>query len=333
MRALVSAAPAYARLARRELDAVLPGGCDLRELAPGTWLLSAPGRLADLARDLAGAVFIRHCCAAEIDLTPPGDLGLESWVQGPLAAALPARLPADLQVQARVLPGGPAWHPGALAAAVRGMLQARGVPVVGHAAEHALSVVVGAEAALAGCSPVRLHLSPWPAGVARLRRDPDEISRAARKLEEALLLFGLSPRPGQRALDLGAAPGGYTARLLRRGLQVTAIDTGALSPRLRGAPGLTFVRGPAHGVPLPAGPFDLLTADLSWDPLRAADCALRFRPRLAPGAHGIVTIKFFGPDVPATIAAARDRLRQGYRVLAIRHLFHDRREATAHLQA
>ena len=35
-------------------------------------------------------------------------------------------------------------------------------------------------------------------------------------------------RPGMRAVDLGAAPGGWTWQLVQRGLQVTAVDNGPL---------------------------------------------------------------------------------------------------------
>ena len=38
-------------------------------------------------------------------------------------------------------------------------------------------------------------------------------------------------RPGQRAVDLGAAPGGWSWHLANRGLRVTAIDNGPMSPQ------------------------------------------------------------------------------------------------------
>jgi 23S rRNA (cytidine2498-2'-O)-methyltransferase len=135
-----------------------------------------------------------------------------------------------------------------------------------------------------------------------------------------------------RALDLGAAPGGWTGVLVARGLRVHAVDTAPLVPQLAQAPGVTAVRGTVQRAPLPAGPFDLLCADLSWDPLRSADAACRFAPCLRPGAHGILTVKFFGPDPLETIRAVRERLAPAYRVEAVRHLFHNRAEATAHLR-
>lgn len=333
MRAVVSAAPAYAALARRELDAVLPTGSDLAELCPGVWLLSAPGRFADRSEEMGRTVFVRHCCpvSGEVAIQDSPETFVDDLL--PVAHRCLRGVASGIQVQVRLLADAPAWAPGPLATRIRAALAPAGVVAVGGPAEHVLSVVVGAAGGFVGASPVQDNLSPWPGGEARLRREPEEISRSARKLEEALLLFGVAPVPGGRAVDLGASPGGYTALLLKRGMQVVAVDTGDLSPRLAGAPGLTFLRGPAHGVPLPEGLFDLITADLSWDPLRAAECAIRFRPLLAPGADGIFTIKFFGGDPLGIVARVRRRLEDGYHVLAVRHLFHDRDEATAHLRA
>ena len=53
-------------------------------------------------------------------------------------------------------------------------------------------------------------------------------SRAYFKLEEALDLAGVDDLHGSRALDLGAAPGGWTEVLLDRGASVVAVDPGAL---------------------------------------------------------------------------------------------------------
>ena len=75
--------------------------------------------------------------------------------------------------------------------------------------------------------------SPWPMGIPRLRmphgapsRSTAEarrgIPRVPRRREAELL------RPGMRAVDLGAAPGGWTWQLAHRGLKVIAVDNGAL---------------------------------------------------------------------------------------------------------
>lgn len=78
------------------------------------------------------------------------------------------------------------------------------------------------QGALAVADPTQS--APWPMGILRLRMPPDAPSRSALKLAEAFDMF-LSAEDqqrylhdGLRAVDLGAAPGGWTWQLLRRGL-------------------------------------------------------------------------------------------------------------------
>ena len=66
--------------------------------------------------------------------------------------------------------------------------------------------------------------SPWPGGIPRLRLPAEAPSRSALKLEEALVTL-LRPdererwlKPGMRAADLGAAPGGWSWVLARSGV-------------------------------------------------------------------------------------------------------------------
>lgn len=75
-------------------------------------------------------------------------------------------------------------------------------------------------------------LSDWPGGAVRFQREEGQVSRAKFKLLEAEREFGLNYAQYQNALDVGAAPGGWTSLLLERGLRVTAIDPAELHPRL-----------------------------------------------------------------------------------------------------
>ena len=80
--------------------------------------------------------------------------------------------------------------------------------------------------------------APWPLGIPRLRLHAGAPSRSALKLEEALLSLldererGAWLKPGMRAADLGAAPGGWTWVLTRHHIHVSAIDNGPLQPQL-----------------------------------------------------------------------------------------------------
>jgi 23S rRNA (cytidine2498-2'-O)-methyltransferase len=76
--------------------------------------------------------------------------------------------------------------------------------------------------------------APWPLGIPRLKLPREAPSRSALKIEEAwLTLMSEAERgrwlaPGLTAVDLGAAPGGWTWQLARKSLRVVAVDNGPL---------------------------------------------------------------------------------------------------------
>ena len=80
--------------------------------------------------------------------------------------------------------------------------------------------------------------SPHVMGIPRLRFPNQAPSRSTLKLDEAFLYF--IPRDewdtrltsGMNAVDLGAAPGGWTYQLVRRGMMVSAVDNGAMAESL-----------------------------------------------------------------------------------------------------
>src|SRR5260370_5127302 len=97
-----------------------------------------------------------------------------------------------------------------------------------------------------GISTTEENLSDWPGGARHFAQTPEQISRAEFKLLEALEVFGVSLPAQGRALDLGAAPGGWTRLLLEAGMHVVAVDPAKLDPRLSGQTHLEHYRGYAE---------------------------------------------------------------------------------------
>ena len=118
--------------------------------------------------------------------------------------------------------------------------------------------------------------APWPLGIPRLRLHAEAPSRSALKLEEALLtLFDDDERarrlrPGMRAADLGAAPGGWTWVLARQGLQVTAIDNGPLRPHVLDSGRVEHLRADGFHWQ-PKAPLDWMVCDMVEQPRRVAE--------------------------------------------------------------
>ncbi|RVT99660.1 hypothetical protein EOD42_02765 [Rhodovarius crocodyli] len=83
--------------------------------------------------------------------------------------------------------------------------------------------------------------SPFPNGEPRFVEDKEgPPSRAYLKLWEGLTRIGEHPQPGQRCLDLGASPGGWTWAIARLGASVEAVDKAPLAPDVAAMPGVSW---------------------------------------------------------------------------------------------
>jgi 23S rRNA (cytidine2498-2'-O)-methyltransferase len=152
------------------------------------------------------------------------------------------------------------------------------------------------------------------------------ICRAEFKLLEALRKFGLVPGPG-RALDLGAAPGGWTQGLAEHGMQVTALDPAELALRVAGLPNVRHVRQRAEDY-VADGMFDLLVNDMYLLPDQSAAMMVRVAAHLKPGAPAIMTVKQVGHHPDLTLERVLPILSTAYEVLRAKCLFHNRLEVT-----
>jgi 23S rRNA (cytidine2498-2'-O)-methyltransferase len=108
-------------------------------------------------------------------------------------------------------------------------------------------------------------ISPDPAGYVAIPEDKKPPSRAYLKLLEAIKVFNLTLTRGKTAVDLGAAPGGWTYVLRQRGLKVTAIDRSPLDQSLMRAKDILFQTGNALTW-TPNKPVDWLVCDVITSP-------------------------------------------------------------------
>lgn len=91
----------------------------------------------------------------------------------------------------------------------------------------------------------------------------DPPSRAYLKLWEAFSLLRRWPQPGDKCMDLGASPGGWTWVLSQLGAHVTAIDRSPLDPKVSSSPFVSFRSGNAFSVlPADIDPLDWLVCDV-----------------------------------------------------------------------
>ncbi len=204
-----------------------------------------------------------------------------------------------------------------------------------------------------------LQMPVWPGGRPRLPYQPSLVSRSALKLLEALETFAIPTPPGHHALDLGAAPGGWTQVLAVRGLRVTAIDPGQLDPRVASLPGVTAiaataqaylasvqarnrprlsagqarrVRNSTHRVPWDPGVHALIVNDMHLDARASARIMGEMAALLRPEGAGVITLKLPRAAPTAILRQALAILAARYPVLQARCLYFNRNEVTVCLR-
>lgn len=177
--------------------------------------------------------------------------------------------------------------------------------------------------------------APWPLGIPRLKLLPEAPSRSALKLEEALMTL-LSPeehqalvKPGMRAADLGAAPGGWTWVLTREHLHVTSVDNGPLRPHVLGTGLVEHLRADGFHWK-PEHPLDWMVCDMVEQPRRVAErMATWFREGWC--RHAIFNLKLpMKKRWDETALCLELFAQQAGRPLRMRakQLYHDREEIT-----
>lgn len=166
--------------------------------------------------------------------------------------------------------------------------------------------------------------SPFPHGEVPFVEDPvGPPSRAYLKLWEALTLLRQWPRAGERCVDLGSAPGGWTWVLASLGARVLSVDKAPLDPKVARMPGVEHRRESAFGIdPRRVGPVDWLFSDVICYPPRLLALVERWMEAGA-ARRFVCTLKFQGETDHET--ARRFASIPGSRLV---HLSHNRHELT-----
>ena len=119
-------------------------------------------------------------------------------------------------------------------------------------------------------------------------------SRAYLKLWEALTLKGERPGSGDKCLEIGASPGGWTWVLASLGAEVLAVDRSPLTPEVLAMPGVHFKAGNAFAMtPSTVGAVDWIFSDVACYPEKLLEWVKLW---LDSGLckHFVCTLKFQG---------------------------------------
>lgn len=162
----------------------------------------------------------------------------------------------------------------------------------------------------AGAGAISIAPAPsvarWPGGLVEVPVDKRPPSRAYRKLLEAEIRFDERVASGQRCVDLGAAPGGWSHVVLERGASLVAVDRSPLRADLMRHGKLEFVQGDAFQY-TPASPVDWLLCDVAATPDRNLELFVDWLRR-GWCRRALVTLKLKGDERDAVFADARREL-------------------------
>jgi len=174
-------------------------------------------------------------------------------------------------------------------------------------------------------------------GIPRLRMPSSAPSRSTLKLDEAITTFLTLEqqqqllKPGMRAVDLGAAPGGWTWQLVQRQLFVTAIDNGPMDKALMKTEMVEHLKTDAFTYSQKK--VDWLVCDMVEQPHRVTKLIAHW---FAKGwcKHAIFNLKLpmnkryeAVRQCEKTLCTALDKIGQIYS-LQTKQLYHDREEVT-----
>ncbi|BFM47986.1 23S rRNA (cytidine(2498)-2'-O)-methyltransferase RlmM [Marinomonas sp. THO17] len=180
--------------------------------------------------------------------------------------------------------------------------------------------------------------SEFAMGIRRLRFPAAGPSRSTLKLEEAFLQFVPPQRleqdltEGMTAVDLGAAPGGWTYQFVKRGIHVISVDNGPMQKELM-ATGLVQ-HEKADGFKFePPQTVDWLVCDMVERPVKVAELMANW---LVKGftRRAIFNLKLPMKKRYQEVTLCLDNIQQLMKKarlpfeLQVKHLYHDREEVT-----
>jgi 23S rRNA (cytidine2498-2'-O)-methyltransferase len=171
----------------------------------------------------------------------------------------------------------------------------------------------------------------WCGGQRRMADDPLAPSRSYLKIEEAYVVMGRQPSPGDSVCDLGAAPGGWSYSAAKRGARVMAVDNGPLKGGALDNALIEHRREDAFRYTPQGRVFDWMFCDLVEEPHHVlANLVL---PWLEHGwcRRFVIILKFGRTDaleLLREVRAADSPFTIHARNLHIRHLYHNREEFT-----
>lgn len=175
--------------------------------------------------------------------------------------------------------------------------------------------------------------SSWPKGCPKFKQDINSISRAENKLLEVLEIIKKNYQinlKSKKALDLGAAPGGWSKVLLDNGITVTAVDPAKINLKLFDYTNFRHYNGTAQQF-LQEGTleeYDLVVNDMKMNGVASFKIMDDLYKILPNGCLYIMTLKLPQNKHQSHTMKVLEKIPRKYRIILARRLSYNRNEIT-----
>jgi 23S rRNA (cytidine2498-2'-O)-methyltransferase len=188
-----------------------------------------------------------------------------------------------------------------------------------------VSVSIDDGMAYIGISTAKDNMSKWACGKVYYQKD---FNRAEYKLLECMDYFHIEVKGGN-ALDLGAAPGGWTKALASRGCKVWAVDPAELDEDILHMKGVTHIKKSAqHFIKDNDIRFNIIVNDMILDCRESAKIQNDVADSLHPNGFCIMTAKLPKQGYNKRLKTAIKILESRYAVAGVRQLPSNKSEVT-----
>ncbi|TBX05624.1 SAM-dependent methyltransferase [Clostridium perfringens] len=280
-------------------------------------------------------IFIRHICPIDVEVEINGecsDINILKSTMKDLIHLLDFNKSASIQTRIISSKKIFTYKKFDINQALSNELENLGLEINVKKPEQIVSIILKDNKALIGISLASENLSDWSGGEHRFLRLENQISRAEFKLLEVLDVFNIDLSKYKSALDLGAAPGGWTHVLLENNLNVTAVDPAELHPSIKFNKNVIHFKGLAQEFLKKNNFFDVIVNDMRMDTKESCLLMGLASNYLNKDGIAIMTLKLPKKGMQKLTSNSLKILKQWYNILYVRQLFHNRSEVTVVLK-
>ncbi|WP_155964670.1 SAM-dependent methyltransferase [Streptococcus ruminantium] len=194
-----------------------------------------------------------------------------------------------------------------------------------------VSILISNNKAFIGANDAYLNRSLKNGGIIRYKVTDDFISRAEFKLLEIFDTCDFSIPGGAKALDIGAAPGGWTKALVNKGCLVYSVDPGRLSEKIISNKSVKYFQESAQRflyrkLDLK---FDFIVNDMKMDGVKSFQMMLEMMSMAKGSTNFIFTIKLPKKRWDAYLKKLLQLMDESVEVIFLRQLSYNRSEVMA----